>query len=273
MRLARIERAREVRGVEGRRVDRLLQVHPAQHVVEQEAQLPLVLLVAAGRAERHDRRPSRSARLGDSVVRGRRRGRSVFGSPSCSQAICTRVPSGKPERRDRPATSAASRRSAWPRPGCRTGRPRSTWQVSPRVSPVRDTVGSDVVGVVLVRRAGAARPRSGRGRAAPGCARPACPGAAVVGASSPTSARRSSRSRPRAARPAAPRASRRTRPPGRRRRAWRTRRRCGRSRRVPGREVEPVQQRELLQQHRPLAPRAGLAHGQAARSRELTGAS
>jgi hypothetical protein len=34
--------------VPGRRVDRLLQIHPGAEVPEQEQQLPLVLLVATG---------------------------------------------------------------------------------------------------------------------------------------------------------------------------------------------------------------------------------
>jgi hypothetical protein len=41
--------------MEGREVDRLLQVHAEQHVVEEEVQRPLVLLVTAGRAERQVR--------------------------------------------------------------------------------------------------------------------------------------------------------------------------------------------------------------------------
>src|ERR1700751_2140330 len=50
-RLPRVERGGEVAGVEGGRVDRLLQVHAEVHVVEEERQGPLVLLVAAGGAE------------------------------------------------------------------------------------------------------------------------------------------------------------------------------------------------------------------------------
>src|SRR5438477_1457676 len=48
---ARIERAREMVRVEVRRVDRLLQVQPAIDVLEEDVQGPLVLVVAAGRAE------------------------------------------------------------------------------------------------------------------------------------------------------------------------------------------------------------------------------
>ena len=55
MRFVRPERAREVLGVDERRVDRRLQIHPEIDDVEQELQRPLVLLVAAGRAEDHVR--------------------------------------------------------------------------------------------------------------------------------------------------------------------------------------------------------------------------
>ena len=41
--------------VEGRAVDRLLQVHAVIDMVQEQQQRPLVLLVAAGRAERHIR--------------------------------------------------------------------------------------------------------------------------------------------------------------------------------------------------------------------------
>src|SRR5580700_4136688 len=64
LRLARVERGRHVRGVERREVDRLLQVHAERQVVEEEQQRPLILLVAAGRAERQVRLavPQREAR-------------------------------------------------------------------------------------------------------------------------------------------------------------------------------------------------------------------
>src|SRR6266480_4237477 len=50
--LARIERARKVVRVEGRRVDRALQVQPAIGVLQKEVERPLILLVASGRTER-----------------------------------------------------------------------------------------------------------------------------------------------------------------------------------------------------------------------------
>ncbi len=48
---ARVERTRHMLGVEGRAVDRLLQVHPVMGMVQEHQGRPLVLLVAAGRAE------------------------------------------------------------------------------------------------------------------------------------------------------------------------------------------------------------------------------
>src|SRR5713226_1666977 len=50
-RLSRVERAGEVVRVEGGRVDRRLQVEPELDVCEEDVQRPLVLLVAARRAE------------------------------------------------------------------------------------------------------------------------------------------------------------------------------------------------------------------------------
>ena len=96
----------------------------------------------------------------DSVVRGRRPGASDDGSPSSSQNICIRLPRGKPssgmvgELCSQPPLGVAEmmlpQRSTT-----------STWQVSPRVTPVADTVGSPVV------RPARRRPRAGR------CAAPA----------------------------------------------------------------------------------------------------
>ena len=84
----------------GRRVDRGLQVQPAgsaaSKVREQEAELPLVLLVAAGVPQAMTGSPSRSTSVGDSVVRGRVAGRSVDGRPSVSQVIWALVPRQKP---------------------------------------------------------------------------------------------------------------------------------------------------------------------------------
>src|SRR5215468_10635464 len=47
---ARPERAREMFGMPGRRVDRLLQVHAAMHVTQEHLRDPLILTIAAWRA-------------------------------------------------------------------------------------------------------------------------------------------------------------------------------------------------------------------------------
>ena len=56
-------------GVPGRGVDRLLQIHAGVDVAQEKLRDPLVLLVAAGRAPGEIGSPSRSAMVGDSVVR------------------------------------------------------------------------------------------------------------------------------------------------------------------------------------------------------------
>src|SRR4051794_35970988 len=50
--LARIERTRECLGVVARCIDRFLEVHPEMHMREERVERPLILLVAARRAER-----------------------------------------------------------------------------------------------------------------------------------------------------------------------------------------------------------------------------
>ena len=190
-------------------------------------QRPLVLLVAAGRAESEARHAVASASDGDSVVRGRCRGASDDGSPSSSQNICARVPSGS-RAPGSPASSAASRRSASPRRGCPTGRRRRGGRC--RRAPARR---------------GSARRRRRPPPAAhePPGADAAAGGRSSSDASSPTSARRSavySAREQRVERDVGD-AGRRRRPHGRRTRAWRTRRRCGRTRRL--RELREVEAR------------------------------
>ena len=167
--------------------------------------------------------PSRRASDGLRVVRGRVPGRSELASPSSSQSIWARVPRQKP----RPGTtgelcSQPPLGVAATRLPCRSTT--STWQeVSPKVGS-RTRQGPR-------RPPGRRRPRAGGG-----CARRATP---VAGPATP---------RPRPG-PGAPlgvvgveqavkgysrRQDRRTRPPGRRRRAWRARPPCGRRRRCPG---------------------------------------
>ena len=83
--LAREERARQVIGVERRRVDRLLEVAPEHGVLEEQLQRPLVLLVAARGAERQaravlvqrERRRERRAR----PAAGRERAREAVDEP------------------------------------------------------------------------------------------------------------------------------------------------------------------------------------------------
>ena len=84
-------------GVELRRVDRLLEVQAEIDVPEEHVQRPLLLLVSAGRSPCEVRARPRAARdPGTSVVRGLAPGVSEEGSPSSSQNICARVPSGHP---------------------------------------------------------------------------------------------------------------------------------------------------------------------------------
>jgi hypothetical protein len=85
--------------------------------------------------------PSRSAKLGESVVRGRLPGASELGRPGFSQDICARVPIGKPK----PGTTGEDC-SHPPEGVAETMLPcwsiTSTWQVSPPLAPRRATVGS-----------------------------------------------------------------------------------------------------------------------------------
>src|SRR5215472_12347043 len=59
---ARPERDREMLGVPGRGVDRLLQIHAGMNVAHEQLRRPLILLVAAGRAPGEIRLPRRAAR-------------------------------------------------------------------------------------------------------------------------------------------------------------------------------------------------------------------
>src|SRR5262245_39563949 len=66
----RVERAREVVGMERRRGDGLLEVHPEVEDVEEELERPLVLVVTAGGTERH---PGATLAEGDRGGEGRPR--------------------------------------------------------------------------------------------------------------------------------------------------------------------------------------------------------
>ena len=231
-------------GVEHRRVDRLLQV---QAEAARGRGRTAATTGPAGR-RRACRTPARSRRRGapcdgDSVVRGRAPpARATRGRPSSSQNICARVP------RQKPSPAIAGEHCSQPPLGvAETRLPKrsatSRWQVSPRVgspAPADD-------------RAAARGPRQrGRRAAGPqlarGFARRSARGAACA-----YSAREQQRR-------AAPAPSRRTTPPGRRTRASRPRSRvCTCSMPGTGR-AQSGEQRELLQEHRPLAPRPGLEH-------------
>ena len=220
---------------------------PEDRVGEEELERPLVLLVAAGRAERHHgpvlaqrqrRRQRRArpppgrpatraarprARTSARACRGRTRGR---GSPG---ELCSQPPLGVAETRlpeavgDVEVAGVAARRLAHagggrraPRPDRRQppAEPRAAARPTPRHPPAR-----------------AARRRT-RARAA---------ASSGTGAESPYHASRSAN---------ASFAHSTTR--------WT----CSTPRN--GAELEPVEQRELLQEHRPLAPRPGLEHRPAA---------
>ena len=231
--------------------------------------------------------PPRSARLGVSVVRGRLPGASVLGSPSVRVNIWARVPRQKPrpgmtgELCSQPPLGVAETRLP-------NRSATSRWQVSPGPAGQRPAARPGHLPARRGARPGLLRGRLGRGRAGPGgtphraggvagqprrlrrrAARPQLRGRRR-GRPAPGAAPRSPGQQ---ARPAARRrtADRRTRPPGRRTPAWRTRPRCAGESALPGAmlvQAEPVEQGELLQEHRALAPRAGLAHGQA---REVEG--
>ena len=240
-RLARVERAREVVGVEHRRVDRRLQVRGRTRRARGRTR---ATTGPAGRrrACRTRARCRRRARPcdGDSVVRGRTPGASDDGSPSSSQNICARVPSANP----RPSIAGED---------CS----------QPPLGVARHEVAEAVRDVEV---AGVAARRLARRRRPP-CAGPPTGSAATVRRAAarrtpaaPTSARRASayaressssngtgaESPYHASRSAnasfAPSTT-----------VWT----CSTPRNGP---AKPVEQRELLQEHRPLAPRPGLEH-------------
>ena len=227
------------------------------HVVEEEPQRPLVLLVAAGRAERQVRLAVRAAPASAlSVVRGRLPGASVAGSPGSSANICARVPRQKPssgmtgEDCSQPPLGVADDHVApavgdvevagVAGAGCAGGRPApgrrcaSSAPPSPGPAPCRAAPRPGPATRCRRRRARngpAAKPAAGAS------GRPGRRARSSADALSPTSWRRASvyAGGQQRRRPARRRSrGRRTRPPGRRRRAWRTRSRCGRSRRCPG---------------------------------------
>ena len=217
-RLPRVERLREVVGVEHRRVDRLLRRSGRSGRARGRRR---ATTGPAGR-RRACRRRALAVAAGE---RGRERrarplaGASELGRPSSSQNICARVP------RQKPSPGITGEPCSQPPLGvAETALPKrsttSTWHVSPRVgSPVPGSAPHlrDVREPRLAA-ARAAGPQLARGVVAD---EPA-PLVRVRGAEAD---RRAGRRR------------RRTRPRGRRRRAWRTRRPCGRSRAPRGRRA------------------------------------
>ena len=83
-------------GVEVGRVDRLLQVQPAVDVARRTCSAHCSCWSPPGVPYASHGSPPRSTSPGESVVRGRVRGTSDDASPSSSQNICARVPSGQP---------------------------------------------------------------------------------------------------------------------------------------------------------------------------------
>ena len=158
---ARPEGVDQRRGVQHGRIDRLLGGVPADEHAQKRRQLPLVLLIAAGRAERHDR-SSVAQHEGGAQGRARPRpGRRAEGEASSSQVICRRVP------RQNPSSGMVGEDCSHPPDGVAEimlpqRSTTSMWHVSPRVSPVFATVGSPVPGP----RRGIRRSCAGAGRTA-----------------------------------------------------------------------------------------------------------
>ena len=96
--------------------------------------------------------------------------REVRAAPSSSQNICARVPQREPELRDRRASSAATRPTGSPTPGCPSGRRRRDGRCRRGLSPTAETVGSPDAGARLRRRTRTATRRQPR-RATAGRAR------------------------------------------------------------------------------------------------------
>ena len=131
-------------------------------------------------------RPCWRTRVGVSVVRGRRPGARDDGSPSSSQNICIRLP------RQKPSSGIAGELCSHPPLGVAEimlphRSTTSTWQVSPRVTPVGATVGSPVVASsVALGRSCPWRTYAARRGSRPS----GLPGRSVVDAVSPMSAAR-----------------------------------------------------------------------------------
>ena len=118
--------------VEQRQVDRLLQVEAVMDAAQEQAELPLLLLVAARRAEGEarlavlegERRRQRRARA-LARARARRAGPPPARTSARASSAGSRAPGS-------PARIAASRPTASPRSCCPICRSTSIWTVSPR---------------------------------------------------------------------------------------------------------------------------------------------
>jgi hypothetical protein len=221
--VARIERARHVVGVEVRGVDRLLEVAAEVEMAEQRVELPLVLHVAAGRADRHvglavAEHQSRRQRRARALPRLERVGQPL-GEPEHLRARAhAEAEAGHDRRAVEPAAARGGRRR-----GCRRGRRRRGGRCRPpgrRSAPSRPPP----------RPRAPAAAGSDRGRPARRAAARATPARRPARAAAPRTPRS-------AAPPSARRRSpgRRTRPRGPRRPASRTRARCARTRPGPSR--------------------------------------
>ena len=244
---------------------------PVCSVAQEQQQLPLVLLVAAGGAEGQRGGHRRAARgTAVRVVRGRRPGASEAGPPRARTS--GRGCRGGSRVRDRPARTAASRRWGSPTTMLPQRSTTSRWQVSPAWARRRAvTVGSPPPR----RPAGGAAPSSRGSRAT--AARRA--GAQLAARRrSPISARRSALYAGESS--AASGTSTGSASPYHASRSAK----ASLAPRRPGVHVAPasgrsprgraVEQGELLQQHRALAPRGrSCRHSSAVRSRRRSGCS
>ena len=201
-------------------------------VTQQHGQRPLVLLVAARRADREiGLAVARDQRRRQRRARPRVRAARSTDGPGSSQPICAARRDRKAEFRALRASFAASRRMASPQTCCRSDRPRR----DARCRPIRPAAAGRLA-------------RHSRGR--PASLRPPSPARAACARPRPADRRAASRrslvadracaARRRSRRTATSRAARRRSPDrrrtprGRRSRASGTRRACGRTRRRPG---------------------------------------
>ena len=209
---------------------------------QEDVERPLVLLVAARRAERELRLAARENEPRRERRARPRAGLQRRGQPLLEPEHLRASPERPAERRNDGRARAASRRSASPRPGCRNGRRR-------RRARCRRDVGSPEPSV-----ASAAIERRHSAEPGPELAR-----RFVVDEFAPLVVVRPSTAAVERD-VGGPRTARR----GRRTRAWRTPSPCARAHLGSWPPRSNPEERELLQEDRALSPRAGLAHRQSA---------